>query len=55
VLIEVSESCLSRRGWLTFRGPANDVYCLGVLREGCQVVDLLAVTVLFYLPQLLPY
>jgi hypothetical protein len=26
-----------------------------VLREGCQVVDLLAVTVLFYLPQLLPY
>jgi hypothetical protein len=26
-----------------------------VLREGCQVVDLLAVAVFFYLPQLLPY
>ena len=41
-----------QRIWLTFRRPADDVDSLGVLREGRYVVDLLAVGILFYLPQL---
>jgi len=38
--------------WLTFRGPAHDIDCLGMFREGGNVIDGSLVAFLLYLPQL---
>lgn len=44
--------CRGAMGELTFWRPSDDVHCLGVLGEGCEVIEFLAVGIFFYFPQL---